>query len=874
MAIILVKRGTSDPTASQVTNSGELAANTSTPKLFIKTASDSSTTPVWIGAAIEASPGDWTNASKLATQSAINTTFMPKGGGTFTGDLTLNAQSDLRFADSDSSNWVAFQAPSTVASNVTWTLPSADGTNGQILSTNGSGTLSWASGGSATTIDTTNDNTNTSRYIVFSTSAQNGATLYVDSSTTPLSYNPSTPQLSVGNAVLQGSGNGILYSNTVSTLQDDQTLTLSASGSDTAAEILLTGSATTASTAAISATTTTVTSTTVNLDGAIATTGSSFELPTSYTFSDTGTATNTLNIQTGVTTSGATKTLNIGTGGAAGSTTNVNIGSANGGTVTINSDATISGNLTVSGNTTTVSSTTITVNDPLISLASNNGSTDAVDIGFYGLYDTSGSQDLYCGLFRDASDDKFKLFKSLQSAPTTTVNTGGTGYAVSTLVADLEGKVNGLTVTSSTGTLTVTNGKTLSASNTLTFTGTDSSSVAFGGGGTVAYTSNNLGAFSATTSAQLAGVINDETGFTSGALLVFNTSPSFTTSVVTGSTTFGVFDSTATTIDAFGAATTGNIGYDGTSSSTTNISTGAVGLGNTKTLNLGTGAAASSQTYVNIGSANGGSVTINSTALLFAGASMISTAPGIGSEHITIAPQGEVRITPSDGLNVGGTRPQLIVQQPDDGVSQVQVTGGDLYLGRRSTNGSTFLGSRLIFEGSTNDGNETFLTCTDPTADQTITLPDATGTVITTGNLTSITATGTITSGTWNGTDIALADGGTNASLTAANGGIVYSTASAMAISSVGTSGQFLTSGGAGAPTWTSESSITAGNATVAATVTLTATNSTDATHYLVFSDAATGNENMRTDTSLYYNPSTNVLTAGTVDAIIDGGTY
>jgi hypothetical protein len=63
---------------------------------------------------------------------------------TISGNLTLNAQGDVRFADSDSSNWVAFQAPTTVASNVTWTLPSADGTTGQVLSTNGSGTLSWA----------------------------------------------------------------------------------------------------------------------------------------------------------------------------------------------------------------------------------------------------------------------------------------------------------------------------------------------------------------------------------------------------------------------------------------------------------------------------------------------------------------------------------------------------------------------------------------------------------------------------------------------------------------------------------------------------------------------------------------------------------
>jgi hypothetical protein len=30
---------------------------------------------------------------------------------------------------------------------VAWTLPSADGTNGQFLSTNGTGTLSWSSSG-------------------------------------------------------------------------------------------------------------------------------------------------------------------------------------------------------------------------------------------------------------------------------------------------------------------------------------------------------------------------------------------------------------------------------------------------------------------------------------------------------------------------------------------------------------------------------------------------------------------------------------------------------------------------------------------------------------------------------------------------------
>jgi hypothetical protein len=58
----------------------------------------------------------------------------------------------LRFADSDSSNWVALQAPATVASNVTWTLPATDGTSNQALVTNGSGTLSWATAGGGASI--------------------------------------------------------------------------------------------------------------------------------------------------------------------------------------------------------------------------------------------------------------------------------------------------------------------------------------------------------------------------------------------------------------------------------------------------------------------------------------------------------------------------------------------------------------------------------------------------------------------------------------------------------------------------------------------------------------------------------------------------
>jgi hypothetical protein len=52
------------------------------------------------------------------------------------------------------------------------------------------------------------------------------------------------------------------------------------------------------------------------------------------------------------------------------------------------------------------------------------------------------------------------------------------------------------------------------------------------------------------------------------------------------------------------------------------------------------------------------------------------------------------------------------------------------------------------------------------------------------------------------GTDVPLADGGTNASLTAVNGGVAYSGASALALTAAGTAGQVLRSVGAGTPVW------------------------------------------------------------------------
>ena len=175
-----------------------------------------------------------------------------------------------------------------------------------------------------------------------------------------------------------------------------------------------------------------------------------------------------------ITVSDGSNTTAVALGGTmtfAGTANEVEVAESSG-TVTIGlpSNVTISGNLTVSGDTTTVNTATLAVEDPLINLATGNNSSDAVDIGFYGLYDTSGSQDLYAGLFRDAGDGKFKLFKDNQAAPTTTVNTSGTGYAVATLVANLEATtatLGGSDIISTDNTKTLTNKTIVAGNNTI-----------------------------------------------------------------------------------------------------------------------------------------------------------------------------------------------------------------------------------------------------------------------------------------------------------------------------------------------------------------------------------------------------------------------
>lgn len=74
------------------------------------------------------------------------------GIGTSTPGSKLDVKGTLRLSGS-SSGYVGL-SPAAAAGSTTYTLPSADGTSGQYLSTNGTGTLSWASGLSSGTANT------------------------------------------------------------------------------------------------------------------------------------------------------------------------------------------------------------------------------------------------------------------------------------------------------------------------------------------------------------------------------------------------------------------------------------------------------------------------------------------------------------------------------------------------------------------------------------------------------------------------------------------------------------------------------------------------------------------------------------------------
>jgi hypothetical protein len=97
---------------------------------------------------------DGTAGQFLKTDGAGNLSFDSLSFSTplaVIGNATAGSEIRLPEDTDNGSNYVALKAPDTIASNLTLTLPSADGTSGQVLQTNGSGVLSFASSSATNT---------------------------------------------------------------------------------------------------------------------------------------------------------------------------------------------------------------------------------------------------------------------------------------------------------------------------------------------------------------------------------------------------------------------------------------------------------------------------------------------------------------------------------------------------------------------------------------------------------------------------------------------------------------------------------------------------------------------------------------------------
>jgi hypothetical protein len=835
MAVIKIKRGTSDPSAANVTNAGELAANTSTPKLWLKTADDSSTTPIWVGAQIESSPGDWTSSTKLATQSAINTTFMPKAGGTFSGDISLSGGSDIRFVETGGgTDFIAFQAPASVATSVTFTLPSADGSNGHVLTTNGSGTLSWGAA-SASSLAVTADNSASTFYPTFVTGSGSGLTLYADPTTTALSYVPSTSTLRA--STFKG--------NLVSSA-DNTALTLTSTGVDTDASITLTGSAAAgAETISLSASTVTVPF------GSF--TSSAIELPTTFTIQDSATGVNssltiagqatastfgkTVNIGT-TTASGGTSTVNIATGMNASGIAAITIGSTTGtSTTTLNGTVTVANDLAVNGaDITTTSTGTATLFNTNATTLNVGQAATTISIGA-----TSGTTTVRND-FNIASGKVYQinatsilsattLGSSVVSSSLTSVGTIGTGVWEATDV----GVAHGGTGTS-TGSITGTGALTFTAG------GTDTNvNLVPNGNGTVDVGSKritNLAAPSASTDAATRGYVDT----VAQGLHVH--------SVAKGATTATLASLSGATVSYSGG--TQAITWTGGTALTSTFTDGVAFTAST------TEASASRIVVKNEGDVGGLGSAYNGIYYCYGARELRrSTDSNTAAEFV-----GGDFVFVTDGTtynNTGWVQTEVVTTLDTDPISWDQFSGAGTMIADEVT---------LTKSGDTFSIKSTYI------------------------GQTSITTLGTIGTGTWQGTAVGLTYGGTGKALTASAGGIVYTDADSMEVLSAGTAGYVLTSGGASAPTWTNATSSNTTSAivqrdgsgnfsagTITASLTGTASNASavtmasetsDTTCFLAFVNAASASSQaLKYNSSLAYNSSTNYL-----DVNIDGGSY
>ena len=383
--VIQIKRSTglSAPTVSNLAE-GELAyvqdrSNSGAgAKLYIESVdSDNST------ALIHAIGGKY-YTDMLAGSSATPANFKIGNGSSTGGSLQLMEDTD------NGSNYVALKAPNAVTSNVTWTMPGSDGSANQVLATDGSGNLSFASTTSTLAGATDTD----------ISSASSGQILVHDGS-------DSFDNVSI-------SGDATLASNGALTIANDAIeqamIADDAVGADQlAASAVVIGS--------LSAGMLGIESEGIGSndnDNTIATSAAIKD------YVDTQITAQDLDFQ-GDTGGALSIDLDSETLSIVGTTNEIETaGSGNQIQIGLPDNVTIAGNLTVSGTTTTVNSTTVSIADPVFEIG-DDSSDDNLDRGIKFKYNSSGAKVGFFGF-----DDSTGKFVALGAATDSSSTFSGT----------------------------------------------------------------------------------------------------------------------------------------------------------------------------------------------------------------------------------------------------------------------------------------------------------------------------------------------------------------------------------------------------------------------------------------------------------------
>jgi hypothetical protein len=259
---------------------------------------------------------------------------------------------------------------------------------------------------------------------------------------------------------------------------------------------------------------------------------------------------------------------------AFGAATGITVGATTG-TTTVRNNLTVNGNLTVLGDSTIIEAATLQVEDKNIELgvvsSPTNITADGGGITLKGTTDKTLNWINATGKWTSSEDFNLVTGKAyfINNQPVLNSNTLGANIVNSSLTSVgtistgvWQGSVinptyGGTGVNNGSNTITLGGNLTTSGAFNTTITVTGTTSITLPTSGTLARTESGLNQFASTTSSQLAGVISDETG--TGAL-VFGTSPTFTTGINAASTTMALFNTTAETVNAFGAATAITIG--------------------------------------------------------------------------------------------------------------------------------------------------------------------------------------------------------------------------------------------------------------------------------------------------------------------------